>query len=85
MCWFHLHRLLPCLQVAIRKRAGITASSKLEILAAEHDMYVARINDNVTVKLGPRYDIGDLAPKEEDGWVKAAKGDDWVVWEKTAA
>lgn len=72
-------------QVAIRKRAGITAASELEILAAEHDMYVARINGNVMVKLGPRYDIGDLAPQEADGWVKSAKGNDWVVWEKKDA
>lgn len=31
--------------VQLRKRAGITAGSKIEILAADHDFYVARIND----------------------------------------
>ena len=36
----------------------------------------------VMVKLGPRYDMGDLAPKEEEGWKKALKGDDWAIWEK---
>ena len=34
------------------------------------------------VKLGPRYEMGDLAPKEEDGWKKALKGEDWAIWEK---
>lgn len=73
---------LPPLQVALRQRAGIQANSKLEILAAEKDMYVARVNDNVTVKLGPRYDMGSFAPRKEDGWALAASGKDFAVWEK---
>lgn len=70
------------LQVSLRQRAGIQADSKLEILAAEHDMYVARINGNVTVKLGPRYDMGNLVPPKEEGWAMAASGKDFAVWEK---
>jgi hypothetical protein len=31
--------------VALRKRAGITGGSGIEILCADHDMYVAHIND----------------------------------------
>ena len=31
--------------VAVRKRNGICADSKLEIQCAENDMYVARINN----------------------------------------
>ncbi len=31
--------------VELRHRHGITSRSKLEILAAEHDIYVARIDD----------------------------------------
>ena len=29
-------------------------------------MYVAIIDDKVTIKLGPRYDMGDVAPKQEE-------------------
>ena len=47
-------RPCPC-QVAVRKRAGIRADSKLEILAADKDMYVARCNGSVVIKLGPRF------------------------------
>jgi len=36
----------------------------------------------VTVKLGPRYDMGDLAPSEEEGWKRTLKGGDWAIWEK---
>lgn len=72
----------PPPQVAIRKRAGLRADSPLEILAAERDMYVARCGGRVTLKLGPRYDMGGLVPKAADGWRMAAKGQDWAVWEK---
>ena len=68
--------------MALRKRAGIRADSKLEILCAEGDMYVARCNGNVTIKMGPRYDMGGLVPKESDGWKMAAKGQDFAIWEK---
>ena len=68
--------------MALRQRAGIRADSKLQILAAERDMYVARVNGNVTLKLGPRYDMGDLLPRKEEGWQIAASGTDFAVWEK---
>jgi alpha-amylase len=71
---------LPAPQV--RRRQGIKADSKIEIKAAEHDMYVAAIDGAVTVKLGPRYDMGGLAPRAEDGWVKAVAGPDFCVWER---
>lgn len=71
-------------QVAIRKRAGLRADSPLEILAAEKDLYVARCGGRVTLKLGPRYDMGGLVPKASDGWRMAAKGTDFAVWEKDA-
>lgn len=70
--------------MALRKRAGIRADSKLEILAAERDLYVARINGNVTLKCGPRYDMGSLVPLKEEGWELAATGKDFAVWEKAA-
>ena len=67
----------PC-----RNRNGINARSKLEIACADHDLYFARIDDKVALKLGPRYDIGDLAPQEQEGWKLAASGPDYAIWEK---
>ncbi|KAL4534490.1 hypothetical protein Ndes2526A_g05385 [Nannochloris sp. 'desiccata'] len=68
--------------VALRKRAGIKADSKIDILAAEKDLYIAEINSSLVLKLGPRYDGGDAMPKASDGWVLAASGKDWAAWEK---
>ncbi len=31
--------------IALRERAGITAGAPIEILCADHDCYVARVND----------------------------------------
>lgn len=68
--------------VALRQRCGIKARSKLKILAADHDMYVATIDDKIMVKLGPRFDMGDLVPKESEGWKVAQSGKDYAVWAK---
>ena len=38
----------------------------------------------VIVKLGPRYDMGDLLPKEHEGWKAAVSGIDFCVWEKAS-
>jgi alpha-amylase len=68
-----------------RRDAGIVAKSKLEIQCAEGDMYVGRITGtkgSLVLKLGPRYDMGALLPKQEDGWAKAAVGKDFCVWIK---
>lgn len=35
--------------IALRKRCGITAASKLEILAADEDFYVARIDNKCAI------------------------------------
>lgn len=67
--------------VQLRHRAGIDATSKLEILAAEGDMYVAKVGGELLLKLGPRYDMGHLAPGKE--WKKEASGKDWCVWKRT--
>ena len=66
----------------MRRRHGITADSKLAVKAAEADMYFATIDDKVAVKLGPRYDMGELVPKGEDGWELAVSGKDFAVWER---
>lgn len=36
----------------------------------------------VVLKMGPKHDMGDLLPKEEDGWKFAMAGNDWAVWER---
>lgn len=66
--------------VQIRKRNFINAESKITILLAESDMYVANIADRVILKLGPRMDMGRLAPSEQD-WKLASYGDRFAVWE----
>ena len=38
----------------------------------------------VIVKLGPRYDMGDQLPKEQEGWKVAVSGIDFCVWEKAS-
>jgi alpha-amylase len=70
--------------VVLRQRVGIRADSKLEILAAEKEMYVARIG-NVMIKLGPRYDMGGLVPRTKEGWRLVQVGSEYAVWEKVAA
>jgi alpha-amylase len=87
--------------VALRRRNGIGRSSRVEILAAEPDMYVARVvgggggdggkeeggcsggaAGEVVVKIGPRWDMGPLVPSQAEGFVMAASGRDYAVWEK---
>lgn len=81
-------KLKPKLEtlVALRKKAGLRANSKVEILAAEPDMYVARITGTtgaVTLKLGPRYDMGNLVPNKGEGWELAASGHNYAAWAKS--
>mmetsp|Transcript_21286 Transcript_21286/g.67360 ORF Transcript_21286/g.67360 Transcript_21286/m.67360 type:complete len:572 (-) Transcript_21286:277-1992(-) len=72
----------------IRRRCGIRRSSPVEILVADADCYVARVGEEgvgqVTVKLGPRLDLGGLVPRAHDGWEMSAYGNDWCIWEKTS-
>ena len=68
--------------LALRKSAKIVASSPIKILAAEDDLYVARVAHSLTVKLGPRFEMPDaLLPKPPE-WRLAISGDDWAVWER---
>ena len=64
---------------AIRARNGIHAGSKLLILLAEADAYVAVVDDKVMVKIGTRYDVGSVIPSD---FHPAAHGKDYCVWEK---
>ncbi|XP_073143721.1 alpha-amylase [Henckelia pumila] len=64
---------------AIRARNGIAATSKVEILAADADLYVAKIDDKIISKIGPKYDVGNLIPPN---FQVSASGNDYAVWEK---
>eukprot|EP00887_Chlorella_sp_A99_P004194 scaffold23.g4194.t1 len=55
--------------VDIRKEAGIRADSKVSILAAEPDLYVARVGERLT---------------KEEGWELAKWGPDYAIWLKKA-
>lgn len=68
--------------IELRQRVGIHRRSKLEILCAEDDMYVARIDNKLTLKLGPRYDMGSHVPSKDDGWAMVANGCDFAIWER---
>ena len=37
---------------------------------------------SVTVKLGPRVELGSLLPAKDDGWALVMAGQDWAVWER---
>ncbi|XP_047977719.1 alpha-amylase-like [Salvia hispanica] len=64
---------------AVRKRNGIEAGSKVEILKAEADLYVAKIDDKIITKIGGKMDLGNLIPTN---FKVATSGDGYAVWEK---
>lgn len=65
---------------AVRSRNEIHPGSKLKILAAEGDVYVAMIDDKVITKIGTRYDVGNLIPSD---FHVVAHGNNYCVWEKS--
>lgn len=65
---------------AVRKRNGINAGSKLRILAAESDTYVAMVDGRVITKIGPRFHVDEMIP---NGFRIVASGDNYCVWEKS--
>jgi hypothetical protein len=64
----------------LRRKHGITSTSSLTILAAEADLYMATIAGRLTVKLGPRWELGALLP-DDAHWRIATCGQDFCVWE----
>ena len=57
----------------------------MAILAAEQEMYVARVDGRdgqVLLKMGPKQDMGKLVPREADGWKIVVKGHQFCVWER---
>lgn len=64
---------------SIRLRNGISESSNVNIMASDADLYVAMIDGKVIVKLGPRYNLGNLIPSN---FKASTFGKDYCVWEK---
>ena len=60
-----------------RKKAGIHARSKLEIVAATDSVYAALVGDKLAMKMGH-----DGWTPSGDGWIVAVSGDGWCVWTK---
>ncbi|PKI50637.1 hypothetical protein CRG98_028949 [Punica granatum] len=69
--------------ISIRARNGINEKSRVKIVAADADLYVAAIGDDekIMMKIGPRYDVGGLVPSN---YQIATSGNDYAVWEKKA-
>jgi alpha-amylase len=65
--------------VSVRTRHGIHNESELRIMEADADLYLAEIDGKVIVKIGTRYDVGNLIP---GGFQVVAHGDGYCVWEK---
>ncbi|GLT93494.1 hypothetical protein SLE2022_112840 [Rubroshorea leprosula] len=65
--------------VAVRIRNGISSTSTVNILAADSDLYVAAIDEKMMVKVGTRWDLGNLIPSN---FQLAASGNNYAVWEK---
>ena len=63
---------------SIRTKTGINQSSTVNIMASYSDLYVAMIDGKIIVKLGSRYDVGNLVPSN---FGIVASGKDYCVWE----
>nr|GMC83753.1 alpha-amylase [Ipomoea batatas] len=64
---------------SIRSRNGISETSNVEILAADPDAYVAKIDDKVIMKIGSKYDVSKYIPPNFN---VVTSGQDYAVWEK---
>ncbi|XP_074268904.1 alpha-amylase-like [Silene latifolia] len=66
---------------SVRARNGIHASSNVNIMASDADLYVAMIDEKIIVKIGSKTDMGNLLPSN---FKLATSGNDYAVWEKQA-
>lgn len=66
---------------SIRARNGIHPGSTLRIVASDADLYLAAVDEKIMVKIGTRYDVGNLVPPN---FHVVAHGNDYAVWEKNA-
>jgi alpha-amylase len=65
----------------LRRRAGIRADAKMDVLRCEDSIYVAKVHGTVSdvlVKLGPAFDMGHAAP--DGSWEMWSCGKDWALW-----
>lgn len=60
--------------LSLRARLGLHSESQVRILRAQDNLYAARIDDKLSVKLGSR----DWTPG--DGWQVATSGPDYAWW-----
>ncbi|CAN4092712.1 unnamed protein product [Withania somnifera] len=67
--------------ISIRKRNGISATSNVQIMASDSDLYIAMIDQKIIVKIGPKLDLGNLIPPN---YQVATSGQDYAVWEQKA-
>ncbi|KAL3734828.1 hypothetical protein ACJRO7_024067 [Eucalyptus globulus] len=65
--------------ITIRARNQINEKSSVKILASDSDLYVAEIDHGVIMKIGPKFEVGDLVPPN---YRIATSGQDYCVWEK---
>ncbi|MBA0720675.1 hypothetical protein Golax_008286 [Gossypium laxum] len=63
----------------IRRKNGISETSKVDILASDSDLYVAAIDEKIITKIGPKMDLGNLVPSN---YQLATSGKDYAVWAK---
>ncbi|OIW21515.1 hypothetical protein TanjilG_05524 [Lupinus angustifolius] len=63
---------------AIRLKNGINSKSSVDILAADADLYVAKIDNKIIVKIGPKNDLGKLIPSN---FHVVTSGKDYAVWQ----
>ncbi|XP_049391170.1 alpha-amylase-like [Solanum stenotomum] len=67
--------------ISIRKRNRICATSNVQIMASDSDLYIAMIHHKIIVKIGPKLDLGNLIPPNYE---VATSGQDYAVWEQKA-
>ncbi|CAL5229985.1 g13418 [Coccomyxa viridis] len=60
--------------ISLRLRAGIHCRSKVTILRAEADIYLATVDDSLLMKIGPRSHQPDAS------WTPAESGQSWGTW-----
>lgn len=65
----------------VRKRIGINNKSKVRIITAEADLYMAEIEEKMIVKIGGRLNLGNLLPPTYRE-IATISGEDYAVWEK---
>ncbi|KAF8663607.1 hypothetical protein HU200_055329 [Digitaria exilis] len=85
-CVFYDHFFDPSMKdqitkmIKIRTQNKIGPASKLRVLLAQSDAYVAEIDGRVLAKVGARYDVSKSVP---DGFLVSTSGNDFAVWEKS--